>query len=197
MIPVDSNHIHALSLISQGGKSAEQGIKMIFDSFYPRFKRKFMRTGIPFPQAEELASEAMFKIFRVLLSEKVLPINPVAFPDWAFTVAQNTAHDYFRSTKEQRNHEVTITDDESEGIALDFTMDHSQMDIVTRLCFMQQLDRFYKDYPERASLLETIVYEDEGVAEISKVLGRTLGATREYISQCKKYLYKYLRECIL
>lgn len=195
-----SNHIDALSLISQGGKSAEQGIKIIFDSFYPHFKRKFLRAGVPFPQAEELANESMSKIFHSLLSKTASIVDPIAFPAWAFTIANNTMLDYFRKTKEQTTYEIAMDDQNdahNENVLLKCSIDYSNVDSMTHLCFMQQLKNFYKDYPERASLLERIICEDEGVAEISKVLGRTLGATREYISQCKKHLYKYLRECIL
>lgn len=198
---LDSNHIDALSLINQGGKlEKEQGIKMIFESFNPHFKRKFLRAGIPFPQAEELASESMSKIFRSLLSKTVSIVDPIAFPAWAFTIANNTMLDYFRKTKEQTTYEIAMDDQNGvhdESTLLRCSIDYSNIDSMTHLCFMQQLKKFYKDYPERASLLERIICEDEGVAEISKVLGRTLGATREYISQCKKHLYKYLRECIL
>lgn len=71
------------------------------------------------------------------------------------------------------------------------------MDAVTKRCIQQQYDKFVTHHPERALWLERSILEEESIPILSQALGRTVGATREYLSQCRKRLQKYLQECLL
>lgn len=197
------NNLEALTLIAQGGDAAKQGMREIFESFYPSFKRLFLRNGFPLAQAEDLASESISKIFYKLFHDREkLPKDQTKFTAWVNTIARNTMRDHLRELNIQRKNEINsppIEDEDGESPIFSYlnTTDYSKIDIVTRLCLIQQINRFYDAYPERAACLERLVYADESMTELSQSLGRTLGATREYISQCRKRLYHYLRECLL
>lgn len=191
------NYLHALTLITQGGIAAEKGMKIIFEVFYPRFKKFFLYKGFYLAQAEDLASESISKIFYSLCRKEYIVSDSSTFSYWADTVAENTMKDYLRKIKIQREHEICIDHTQSESNFFDSVIDSSQLDIVTRLCFVQQIKKFIAAYPENASWIERLIYNDESMAELSQALGRTVGATREYLSQCKKRLYQYLRECLL
>ena len=201
------NHVEALALIAQGGDAAKRGMGEIFESFYPSFKNLFLRNGFPLAQAEDLASQSISKIFyKLFYDRKKLPTDQTKFTAWANTVACNTMNDHLRELKIQRKNEIdspTIEDDggsedgESPIFSYLNTTDYSKIDIVTRLCLIQQMNKFYDAHPERAACLERLIYTKESMAELSQSLGRTPGATREYISQCRKRLYNYLQECLL
>lgn len=197
------NYLHTLALITQGGSAAEKGMKILFEEFYPRFKKFFLYKGFYLAQAEDLASDSIFKIFYSLRRKEYTISDSSAFSSWAYTVAENTMKDHLRKVKKQQSNEVCMdnmrhTDDEQNEIQfLDSIADNSQLDIVTRLCFIQQMKKFIAAYPENATWIERIIYNDESTTELSLALGRTVGATREYLSQCKKRLYQYLRECLL
>lgn len=197
------NYLHALTLITQGGNAAEKGMKIIFEEFYPRFKKFFLYKGLYLAQAEDLASDSLSKIFYSLCRKEYIISDPSTFSSWADTVAKNTMKDHLRKVKNQRKNEVCmdnighVDDEKNEANFLESIADCSQLDIVTRLCFIQQIKRFIAAYPENASWVERMVYNDESMTELSQTLGRTVGATREYLSQCKKRLYQYLRECLL
>ena len=62
-------------------------------------------------------------------------------------------------------------------------------------CVQQALSLFAKEHSDRARVLSLAAIEGWDTKEVAAFIGRTLGATREYISQCRKYFSKYLEPC--
>ena len=56
------------------------------------------------------------------------------------------------------------------------------------------LARFSEVAPDRAYAL-MLQMEDQSIDEIAAVIGRTNGATKEYLSQCKKKIKSYIEHC--
>ena len=182
----------ALELIAQGGVAAECGAQQLFKLLWRKFVNDFVRAGQPLAQAEDLASESFHKILRGLQDIR----DPVAFPKWANTVARNTLYSYLRDSKGQRENEIALDSETLQSIYEGVT-DHSQLDHPTRLCLKVQLEKFCETHPERALWLERWIFDGQELPEISKAIGRTLGATKEYLSQCRKRLQLYLRQCLI
>ena len=53
-------------------------------------------------------------------------------------------------------------------------------------CVRRAWRAFAADHPERAEALERAVLEEWNTAELAAFLNRSAGATREYVSQCRK-----------
>jgi DNA-directed RNA polymerase specialized sigma24 family protein len=61
-------------------------------------------------------------------------------------------------------------------------------------CFQRCWERFEKDCPSHAAVIAWIVEDGLSNEEISEMLDRTPGATREFISQCRKRARTYFAE---
>ena len=64
-------------------------------------------------------------------------------------------------------------------------------------CFERCWQRFVKAAPEHAQVVAWIAEDGMSHEEIAELLGRTPGATREFISQCRKRARLHLAEWYL
>jgi RNA polymerase sigma factor (sigma-70 family) len=60
--------------------------------------------------------------------------------------------------------------------------------------FRRGWQRFQQDDPLHASVMRWVVEDGLTTEDISRLLGRTPGATREFVSQCRKSARRYLGE---
>lgn len=181
----------ALSVFLKGGADIDKGARALFDLLYPKFVRDIQKWGQKLSVAEEIASEVMLKVLRKAGTMR----EPIAFEKWANTVARNTFLTHIRDTKEETDHEVEKNEDEWESIHQIFA-DPGQGDPATMLCLKGQLEKFYHDHPDRAHVMEGCVMEGWTTEAASEILGRTIAATKEYLSQCRKRLQEYLQPCM-
>ena len=61
-------------------------------------------------------------------------------------------------------------------------------------CVSEGLEAFSKQEPERAYVL-MLQMDGSSVDEIGKLIGRTVAATKEYLSQCKKKIQPFIAHC--
>lgn len=61
-------------------------------------------------------------------------------------------------------------------------------------CFARCWERFSREAPAHAAVIAWIAEDGLDAAEIAALIGRTPGATREFISQCRKRARVYLAE---
>jgi DNA-directed RNA polymerase specialized sigma24 family protein len=61
-------------------------------------------------------------------------------------------------------------------------------------CVTDGIYDFSADYPDRAKALE-MQLDGEDIASIAQRIGRSVTATKEYLSQCKKKLTPYIEHC--
>lgn len=61
-------------------------------------------------------------------------------------------------------------------------------------CWQRCAERFEREQPQAAAVLRWVVEDGLGAAEIADLLGRSPGATREFISQCRKKARHYFAD---
>ncbi len=66
----------------------------------------------------------------------------------------------------------------------------AQLEAVYRAC----AERFAHDHPMAAAVIRWVAEDDLDSDQVAALLQRTPGATREYISQCRKKARRYFRE---
>ncbi len=76
------------------------------------------------------------------------------------------------------------------GDSVDQPLHEHQVEQVFRRCF----DRFAAAHPEHAATLRWVVEDGMDNAAIEQLLGRSPGATREFISQCRKKARPYFAD---
>lgn len=189
----------AIAQVAQGGAATELGARALFKLLWRRFVADYQRAGLALAAAEDLASEAFSQVFKGLPELR----DPQAADKWVQTVARNSLLKHWRDTARQRAHEQALDSDDLQGLA-DAGLLGSGLaagggrsgDPAIWLCLKQQLERFCTDQPERAYWLEQMVMQGWALADLQDALGRTAGATREYLSQCRKGLQRFSSECV-
>ncbi len=61
-------------------------------------------------------------------------------------------------------------------------------------CFSRGMEIFFAQMPERGHALN-MQMDGASVGEIAAQLGRTVAATKEYLSQCRKHLQPFVAHC--
>lgn len=190
----------AISQVAQGGAATELGARALFKLLWRRFVADYQCAGLALAAAEDLASEAFSQVFKGLAGLR----DPQAADKWIQTVARNTLLNHWRDTARQRAHEQAVDGDDLQGLAdaglvgsgLAGAAGGRSGDPAIWLCLKRQLERFCSDQPERAYWLEQMVVQGWALPDLAAALGRTAGATREYLSQCRKALQRYFSECV-
>ena len=177
--------INAIALVAQGGMSAERGFRIVYDEFWGRFVARFLGKGMPHGVSEDLASDAMVKIASSLKDLR----DPIALERWANVVARNVLFDHLRA--HHREHACTVAvDDEAQTTLTEQLVDHSQGDVGTQRCLEHQLVKFCSEEPMRSNLISGVALEGWSIEEAAQIIGRTPGATKEYLSQSRKRLWR-------
>lgn len=182
----DQAATEALGLLAHGGRMREKGLRLLYERFAGQMERYFLRHRVPTSDAEDLVQEVFIRILRGC--ENFRGDAPAAV--WIWTIARNAMLDHHRS----RRAEPLPTDEEEVDRLLQAQPSHETPAWV-RDCLHRQMQRFEVEHPERAECIAAVVLRDWGIDELSEFLGRTLSATKEYLSQCRKKLRAYLEEC--
>jgi RNA polymerase sigma-70 factor (ECF subfamily) len=173
-----------IALIRKGGKSLEKGITNLFGRYYSKFFHYFRRTGCCDESAEDLVQEVFVKIIRKIDSFRGdCPVGA-----WLWTVARRTGYDKPCSGRE------IATDDNELELIIGASEDCDSGELTD--CVRKGFDHFATENNERAQVLTLVAFNGWGVVEVAQFIERTPGATREYISQCRKKLQPYIKHCL-
>jgi RNA polymerase sigma factor (sigma-70 family) len=154
---------------------------------------KFLSQSASRSEAEDLGHEVLI---RIIQGGPTFEGGPIQFMGWFWTVARNVRSDFFR--KIGRREFVEFDDD----VAIPSSDRHDLknpeqvvLESLFLLCVKQAYEIFGKTFPDRSQTLSWLVNDELDIDQIARILGRTEGATREYLSQCRKKLGTFLDRC--
>jgi RNA polymerase sigma-70 factor (ECF subfamily) len=181
----------------EGGVAIEQALRLLDRSYFAPLFRESMRGLRDTEQARDLVQDTFIKVWMRCATFKgdseLLP--------WIKTILRHGLLDRLRQPErevaldgegertaemEQRiaelsAHSVPRPDDEAGRAQLD-------------ACFRRCWQRFEAAAPSHALVMAWIVEDGLTHEEIAALLGRTPGATREFVSQCRKRARVHLAE---
>jgi len=176
----------------------EKGANELYKILYQPLMGFYRQRRLNKFEAEEVILESLFKICTKVDTVK----EPKKFRAWCWTIARNTLLDHFRKYKKYENEiaEVYIHESGRESSRLD------KIEVVTRInketekketdqCVQLGLQEFAKAMPERAFIIQ-MKLENLTNLKISERIGRTLAATKEYVSQSYKQLRPFIKHCV-
>ena len=176
----------------------EKGANELYKTLYQPLMGFYRQRRLNKFEAEEVILESLFKICTKIDTVK----EPKKFRAWCWTIARNTMLDHFRKYKKYENEiaEVYIHESGRESSRLD------KIEVVTRMnketekketdqCVQLGLQEFAKAMPERAFVIQ-MKLENLTNLKISERIGRTLAATKEYVSQSYKKLRPFIKHCV-
>ncbi|MDA7843540.1 hypothetical protein N9A26_00905 [bacterium] len=153
------------------------------------FRKEFIRFVIKRGFDHDDASDLVQKFIVDKLTMKSDSIKNIEFArTWMYRVLRNMINDQGRMLKKNRNVPLDEDRDQSQAPKI---LEENQ----TRSgCVQEQLAIFRESEPKYAETLELIL-NGLGPEEIRLVIGRSYGATREFMSQCRKKFRPFIEIC--
>ncbi len=181
-----------LARIERGGREREAAVSELCHRYGPAFQRYFERHDVDAAQAEDLVQEVFIKIVR-----GANQFRGDATPNaWLWSIARYTLISY------QRGHHLEfvdppVGDDEEEWAIPDpaCPVDDQLREEALIDCVRREFARFAAKYADRAHALALVAFHGWQPADVARYLDRSAGATREYLSQCRKLLQPFLHRC--
>lgn len=183
-----------LELIKQGGLKRDAGISALYRTHSNQLRRflGYQCNNANAADIDDLVQETFIKIVRNCESYR----GESSLWSWMTKIAINCRNDHFR--KKSSRPTENLDDDgwaalEKSSTALQVTNESSPADTLED-CFYKGFRAFAKKEPDRAYALSLVVDEFD-MKYISNLLDRTEGATRQYLSQCRKKIEEFLKPC--
>lgn len=180
-----------LRLLCSGGPAAERGLKGLFDLYAARIKGFFRRQGCSDEDSADLLQETFVKVVRASSSFRF----DCQVSSWIWSIARNCLNDRWRSRRDTASlDEMKETDGDAWELSLGSSEPQHEL-LEMKNCVRQAFAIFAERYPDSAQATVLAAVEGWTMDELAHSLGRTVGATREFVSQCRKKLRPYLERC--
>ena len=182
----------SFDLIRHGGKMRDQGVASLYRSYAAHFRKFYLYQGLNAADADDIVQETFVNIVRHC--DKYQGDSPLAA--WLWRIARNCMNDHFRRTKARPAENL---DDDGWETLIETseamrTYDPPPAKESLEECVERGFAEFAKKFSERAHVL-SLVMEGLDTAHIAAAIQRSPGATREYISQCRKKIEEFLQPC--
>jgi RNA polymerase sigma-70 factor (ECF subfamily) len=187
-----------LSQICTGGRAQEVALKALYSSKAAEFKRYFMHKGVQPDAAEDVLQEVIVKIFKNAAAYRGSGGHSDNSANaWMWTIARNGMSDHLGKSLSQGRTEATVSDDQWADLmqtVADTDVHDSAATQAVNLCVARGLEDFAAQEPDRARVL-MMQLDGEDITSIGHRIGRTMAATKEYLSQCRKKVASYIAHC--
>lgn len=181
-----------INLIKQGGDARREGLAILYKKYSKILRGFFFKELRIQAVADDLVQETFIKIIKSCDQYK----GDAPLSAWIRRIAKNSLIDYVKSKQFQ----LSDSGDDEWWDALEnssasmHVIDPPSTGDTLEDCYNGAYKEFSKEEPERALAISYVVSEFD-TRKIAGLINRTEGATREYLSQCKKKFEKYLMHC--
>lgn len=176
-----------MEAIARGGQARSHGVKWLYEQYRPKFRLYFLKNRVPESEAEDVVQDTFVNIVRFCADFR----SEADVAVWMWKVARNAMISHFRKVGRKP---VLVDVDSHEAGRSDAT--HTRDDVGgLDECVRNAFARFSAQEPERASALRLVAIEGWSSKELAAHLERSPGATREYVSQCRKVFRPFVQPC--
>jgi len=181
----------------EGGKRIEGALRSLDRAYFGLLHRDCLRALRDADAAHDLVQETFIKVWQRCASfrgeSELLP--------WVRSILRRAILDKLRQPNREvpLEHEAGMSPDALERVA-ELSVEQVPLaeDPLRKRqlaeCFERCWENFLRASPEHALVISWIAEDDMTHQQIAALLGRTPGATREFISQCRKRARVYLAE---
>jgi len=187
------NEENIIVLLRSGGKAQEAGLKQFYRGYAQQIMRFFVYQGVLGSDAEDVLQETIIKILRNVHTFE----GRGEARSWIWQIARNCLEDHRRKMASRAINETTPNVEQWEVVQK--TTPGSGDPVAPRPqavdeCVSKGLEVFSGKEPERAAAL-LLNLDGLGIEEIGVRIGRTSGATKTYLYECRKKLAPYIKHC--
>ena len=171
----------------------DAGVKALYDTTAQPMLRFFVYRGTSGDEAKDILQETFVKIIRSAGSYS----GQGEAKSWIWQIARNCLIDHQRKQGSLANHETAVNDEQWESLAQTTPDPNATSCAVPGSldeCVSAGLDQFNRREPERALVL-MLQMDGMSIEDIGLRIGRTIAATKEDLSQCKKKIQPYIAHC--
>lgn len=184
-----------MSACSRGGAAIESALRQLDRSFFVPLHRETVRAVRDHDLAKDLVQETLIKVWRNCATFR----GDSELMPWIRTILRRTVLDQLRkrervSTVDDAQLEMAMNAAAFEDNDVDTAPECDTLEAERQAAFERGWQAFQENAPGHAAVLAWVVDDGLSNQEIAELLGRTPGATREYISQCRKHARKHLQE---
>lgn len=187
------NDEDCLKAIASGGRAGQKAVSTLYERYARRFLGYLTRRRVSVEDAEDLVQDVFVKVVSSVQGSTKTIENGRAF---LYRSLHNRFVDHLRAKKPNVSEgdlgSEGTTDSGFEMIAGNPGIENDETGFL--LCFQGALREFYRDNQEAGTVIDLAVIEGFSGKELAEVLDRTYGATREFLSQCKKKFQRLLAE---
>lgn len=177
--------------ICKGGRALDAAVKVLYQNMAQPMLRHFIHLGVSGDEAKDILQDTFVKIVGAAPSFS----GTGKASSWMWQIARNSALDFLDRRSRLGKHEVAVNDDQWQMLSETTAASEPSRAIGSiDECVSAGLLKFAKDSPERALAL-SLQMEGESIGEIGKRIGRSVVATKEYLSQCRKKIKPYIEHC--
>lgn len=181
-----------LKVVAAGGRDAERALEALFRKYRRPLIAFLAQRRVDESTAEDLVQEVFMRVVRSASGFR----EEAKVSSWLFQIARNLHLDHLRKA----NLEDTVDEDAwmaiEHAVAVPAACEApASAQEALQDCFDRGYGAFAEAYPEPAAVLHKVVQLDWSTREVAHFLQRTEGATREYLSQCRKKLKRFLEPC--
>jgi DNA-directed RNA polymerase specialized sigma24 family protein len=188
-----------VAALAEGGARAEHAGRLLIRCYRPLLRARFFSKGVAAQDIDDLIADVLTSI--VANAGQVR--EPSRFDAWVYAIASNVLNQHWTSKGRARDmlQPPASADGHADGAVdepenvLDQVVDEGLSDPATALCLQGQLEAFRDKHPHRHACIELLVLGYDA-REIAAQLGRTYGATRQFISQCCAVVMQFLSPCL-
>jgi RNA polymerase sigma-70 factor (ECF subfamily) len=182
-----------LQRLALGGEARRQAVAVLYRRFAPRFHRYFRAQRLNDAEAEDLVHDVFVKVVRACGEFR----GEARADTWLWAIARNSLISRLRGRLPDLPLEDIDLDHNCDAEpALQAAAPDTPLAGGVDDCVQRGIGRFGVDFPDRARAIGFLVIEEWSVEDITRALGRTPGATREFLSQCRKKLRPYIEHCL-
>jgi len=179
-----------------GGQAIEQALRTLDRSYFAVLHRDCVRVVRDPETAKDIVQETFIKVWQRCAtfqgSSELLP--------WIKSILRHAMLDRLRKParevsmeNEDRNAEIERSVAARSGSRMPQPEEEARQRQAAE-CFQRCWERFEAASPSHAAVMAWIVEDGMSNEEIGELLGRTPGATREFVSQCRKRARLHLAE---
>ena len=184
-----------LGLIKQDSPKRDIGVSALYRAHCNELKRflKYKYFKVNAEDIDDIVQKTFIKIVQNCESYR----GESSPWTWMCSIASNCCIDHFRTinahpTENLNDAEWSVLEKGSAELQVTNNVSFSADNLED--CFSKGFREFAEKEPDRAYALSLVVNEFDMI-NISNFLNRSQGATREYLSQCRKKIKEFLEPC--